>query len=392
MDNEKKVVIRFILLMGMVSLFADMVYETARGVMGPYLGFLGANAFAIGLIFGVGEFLGYFLRIVAGVIVDKTKKYWSFVFIGYGAIISIPLLAFANYWLLAGTLILLERIGKALRAPAKDTILSLYSKNIGKGLTFGIHETADQIGAVVGPILFYIFLAIGLGYKTSFLILAVPFVFVILSLILSRLYVGRISVDVSKETHVSNGNNKLDVYVYLVFVFLTSLGFVSFPIISYHAVNVKLLNDTFVPLIYSLVMILDAMVAIPIGILYDRIGVKIMAVLPILITISVGFGLSNSLVLLVIGLILWGVIMSAYETIVRAYIGDNVSLGDRGKFYGIFNTVLGISFAIGNSVVGYLYDISISLIIYLVVLVEIFALLLVLIVSIIKSRSSNNKV
>ncbi|MEN2998178.1 MAG: MFS transporter [Brevinematia bacterium] len=377
LEQEKRAIIRFIILMGVVSLFADMVYETARGVMGPYLGYLGANAFAIGLVFGIGEFLGYFLRIFAGAIIDRTRKYWSFVYIGYGAIASIPLLAFADYWLVAGTLIIMERIGKAIRSPAKDTIISIYSKNLGKGLTFGIHETADQLGAVAGPALFYLLL-LGLGYKNSFLVLFIPFLLMVGAIIVAKNYSKKIAVEVSKEELSNNSRSNTSVYLYLAFIFLTSLGFIGFPILSFHAVKTKLISDTLIPLIYSLVMVLDALVAVPIGILYDKFGIKVMTFLPIAISITVAFGLSNNILLLVIALLLWGVIMSSYETVVRAYVGDNVSLAERGTFYGIFNTILGLSLALGNSIAGYIYEINKNLIIYLAILIEIIAMFLII--------------
>ncbi|MFN4245117.1 MAG: MFS transporter [Brevinematia bacterium] len=346
--------------------------------MGPYLGYLGANAFGIGLIFGIGEFLGYFLRILAGFFIDKTKKYWTFVFIGYCSIISIPLLAFADYWILAGTLILIERIGKALRSPAKDTLLSIYSKDIGKGLTFGIHETADQIGAVIGPVIFYILLAVGFGYKNSFLILFIPFLAMLVFLFVSKAYSNKIQVDVKDEKLNNAKDGKLLIYLYLIFIFLTSLGFIGFPIISFHAVKINLIPEVFVPLAYSVVMVLDALVAVPIGLLYDRLGVVIMGVLPLLILLIFVFCFSGNFVLFVVALVIWGIVMSAYETIVRAHIGNVVSLSERGLFYGIFNTVLGIGFAIGNSLVGYLYDVNRNLIIYFLLTVEILAVILIL--------------
>lgn len=386
-SDDRVLVIRFVLLMGAVSLFADMVYESCRGVMGPYLGHLGANAFAIGVVFGLGEFFGYFLRIFAGFLLDRTKKYWSFMFIGYGLIVSVPLLALADYWLLAGTLIIMERVGKALRAPAKDTLLSIYSKGIGKGLTFGIHETADQVGAVIGPALFYLLLTIGLGYKNSFLILFIPFFVMVATLLFSRSYASKIHIDLKEDKDEKReGNRKVLVYLYLLFIFITSLGFIGFPVISFHSVKAKLLSETMVPLAYSLVMVLDALVAVPIGLLYDRFGIKVMLAIPVLIATLVIFTLSNSLFLLILGLALWGVVMSAYETVIRAYIGDNVSLAERGRFYGIFNTVLGVSLALSNSVAGYLYEINKNLIIYLVVLVELLSLSIILITAFISRR------
>lgn len=375
-------VIRFILLMGFVSLFADLVYESARGVMGPYLGYLGANAFAIGIVFGVGEFLAYALRVVAGVWVDRTRKYWSFIFIGYGLVASIPLLALSDYWILAGTLIVMERIGKALRTPARDTIISIYSEGIGRGKAFGIHETIDQVGAVAGSLIFYVVLALGLGYKTGFAILSIPFLFLIASLIFAKLLSSRLDIqNIQKQSVVETlgkGKKNWRVYSYLLFVMLSGLGFIGFPLISFHAVKVKMLSEEFIPLLYSIAMVIDALVAIPIGMLYDKYGYKIIIALPLLVVLIVLFSFSNILLLLILGILIWGVVMSSYETVVRAYIGDNVSIQERGTFYGLFNTVLGVSLGIGNTIFGYIYETMSGLVVFFVIGVEMIALITIL--------------
>ncbi|MCX8096692.1 MAG: MFS transporter [Spirochaetes bacterium] len=388
MEGRKSDVIRFILLMGFVSLFADLVYESARGVMGPYLGRLGANAFAIGMIFGVGEFLGYVLRVVAGVLVDRTRKYWSFIFVGYGLVASIPLLAFPDYWILAGTLIVMERIGKALRTPARDTIISIYSGGIGSGKAFGIHETVDQAGAIVGSFIFYVILTLGLGYKTGFAILTIPFLLLIASLIIAKLFSSRIHIQKQVEEKVfHNGRKSRKIYFYLLFVLLTSLGFVGFPLIGFHAVKVKVLSEEFIPLFYSIAMLVDALIAIPIGIVYDRFGYRIIVILPILIMLIALLSFSNILILIILGVLVWGITMSFYETVVRAYIGDNVDIRERGTFYGLFNTVVGVGFGIGNSVIGYIYETMGALIVPFIVGLETIALATILITVFTERRS-----
>lgn len=380
MEGRKSDVIRFILLMGFISFFADLVYESARGVMGPYLGHLGANAFAIGMVFGVGEFLGYALRVVAGVLVDRTRKYWSFIFIGYGLVASIPLLAFSDYWVLAGTLIVMERIGKALRTPARDTIISIYSGGIGSGKAFGVHETVDQAGAIVGSLIFYVILALGLGYKTGFAILTIPFLLLIASLIIAKLFSSRIHIQKQVEEGVFHkGKKNWKIYFYLLFVLLTSLGFIGFPLISFHAVKVKALSEEFIPLFYSIAMLVDALIAIPVGIVYDRFGYRIIVILPILIMLIALLSFSNVLILIILGVLVWGITMSFYETVVRAYIGDNVDIRERGTFYGLFNTVVGIGLGIGNSVIGYIYETASALVVPFIVGLETIALATILI-------------
>src|SRR5208283_5555107 len=118
-DDTKKS-IQLLMLFGLISLFGDIVYEGARSVNGPYLKTLAMNAAMVGFITGLGEFAGYALRLLTGFYSDKTKAYWFFTFLGYGLIISIPMLSLTGVWQIAAVLMVMERVGKGIRAPAKD--------------------------------------------------------------------------------------------------------------------------------------------------------------------------------------------------------------------------------------------------------------------------------
>ncbi len=152
--NDMKKAVQLIVFFGIVSLFGGIVYEGARSVNGPYLKTLSANAAMVGLIAGIGEFVGYALRLISGYYADKTKAYWAFTFVGYGLLITVPLLALTGVWQIAAVLMVSERLGKAIRAPAKDTIISSAAKNIGTGKGFAIQEVLDQFGALIGPLIF----------------------------------------------------------------------------------------------------------------------------------------------------------------------------------------------------------------------------------------------
>ncbi len=375
--EERKKSILFIVFLGIVSLFADMVYETVRGVMGPYLSSLGATAFAIGFVFGFGEFIGYALRIVSGILSDRTRQYWTFVFLGYGMILFIPLLAFSQTWVIASVFIIMERIGKAIRNPARDTLLANYSKGIGKGLVYGIHEATDQIGAILGPALFSLLLILDYGYQKSFLFLFIPSALVILFLIIAKLFSGRISVE--SEAKLEKGFKKSTFYLYIVFIFISSIGFVGFPLVSYNMKINNILNETMIPMTYALIMTLDAIAAIPVGKLYDKIGIKTLFSIPILITILIPLVFSKSIILVSLGLVIWGIVMAMHETIIRAFVGETVPVSERGKYFGIFNTVLGLSLMLGNSLIGLLYP-SVNYIITFVSISQLIAIAILMVI------------
>ena len=144
-----------IIIFGVISMLGDIVYESARSANSQYLNLLGFSAAKAGLVFGIGEFLGYALRLFAGVMSDKSGRHWLFMFIGYGMLISVPLMGLTMNWSLLVILMLTERIGKALRNPAKDTVLSGVAENqVGIGFAFGLQEALDQLGAFLGPLVF----------------------------------------------------------------------------------------------------------------------------------------------------------------------------------------------------------------------------------------------
>lgn len=186
MSKRKKAVagaLTFIVLMGIVSLFSDMTHEGARSILGEYLNLAGASAATIGFISGIGELCGYSLRLLSGLIADKTKKYWSLVIVGYAIqVLAIPALVLIpeKGWIFACGLVILERIGKAVKKPAKNTLISFAAGEIGAGKGFAYQEFLDQLGAFLGPVILFVIAAVkGTSnlfstYRVCFAILGIP--------------------------------------------------------------------------------------------------------------------------------------------------------------------------------------------------------------------------
>src|SRR5438105_1273264 len=157
-DKEKEsltasTAFRFVIVIGIANLFADMTYEGARSSTGQFLGTMGASAAVVGFTAGLGELLGYALRSVAGFVTDKTGKYWIVTIVGYIInLLAVPALALAGNWPLAAGLIVAERTGRAIRKPATEAMLSFAGKQIGRGWVFGLNEALDQAGATIGPL------------------------------------------------------------------------------------------------------------------------------------------------------------------------------------------------------------------------------------------------
>lgn len=356
MDNQKKAAFQVVLLFGLISLCGDVIYEGARSVSGPYLLFLGASAGAVGLVSGLGEFLGYGLRLFFGYLADRTKTYWLLTCLGYGLILVIPFLAFAGHWQVAAGLLILERIGKAVRTPARDTILSNATKTIGRGLGFGIHEALDQIGAILGPFFITVGWLLKKDYRFGFHLLWLPGIFLILSLFLTRQALPGTEPLRRKET----GNFGLSrlFFIYVFFVFFSSSGFINFQLISFHFQNKTIFSPGFIPVMYLIAMAIDGLTAPIIGKIYDWFGLAVLILIPIGSLVLPWLVFSATPVCAIFGVIIWGVVMACHETIMRAAVADMTGISKRGLAYGILNTVYGLGSLVAGTAVGLLYQCS----------------------------------
>ncbi|HOW05979.1 MFS transporter [Methanospirillum hungatei] len=349
---------RIIIILGIVALLGDIIYEGARSISGPYLLTLGASAVLVGTITGAGEFLGYAVRLISGRVADSTRMYWVLTALGYGMLITVPLLAFTGSWEMAAVLFILERIGKGIRSPPKDTILSHATAPIGRGMGFGIHELLDQIGAVAGPVILAVALA-GTGtYKEGFLLLFIPFIILIgLVLVAWRLLPDPVSFEKGHIALYSEATGiGREFIMFSVFTLLCTAGFLSFPLISFHALQTGLMVAYEIPLLYAGAMLVDAAIAPIAGRLYDTKGIILLLPIPLIgiILPFLGFGMGRELIFL--SAILFGISMGIQETVLRAAIADRIHISKRGTAYGIFNTIYGAGFFIGGILVGWMYE------------------------------------
>jgi len=384
--------LKLIFLFGLVSLLGDIIYEGARGVNGPYLEILGANAAIIGFVAGVGEFLGYGIRLLSGYYSDKMKAYWFFTILGYGLLFTIPLLSLAGIWQLAALFIISERMGKALRTPAKDTILSQATKQVGTGMGFAIAEVLDQIGAIIGPLIFTIFFfVVGTSgkalseYQTGYSFLWVPFVLLIIVLVFAYVFVKKNPEVLEKTVLMKKEQERFSkvFWLYTVFSFVTTFGFVNFALIGYHLKVQGIFSDAYIPLLYAIAMGIDAGMALVIGKTYDSLknkwkndnaGLFLLLVIPLLTMFIPLLAFSMNYEFIIISAVIWGMVMGTHETIMKSAIADITPLKKRGTGYGIFSTFYGLAVFGGSVMVGLLYDFSIPLLIIITIAVEIIAL------------------
>ena len=366
-SEEKRRFLRVFIALSLLSLFADIVYEGARSIGGAYLNLLGAPALAAGIL-TLGELLSNVMRLVGGVIAYKApsgKVYWGLILLGYGLNVFIPLLALTGSWELALLLFFLERLGKGVRAPARDVILSEVTTGFGRGKGFGIHELLDQIGAITGPLLVstIIFLrGYPAGYREAFWIMWVPTILALLMLLSAMIMYPRPKAVTEVGKRIGGRGLSSRFWGFMAGSMATMLGFLYWGVIAYYgqdAANAGLIAAGEIPIFYLVAMAVDAVIAVPIGILYDKIGSKSITVAPIaalLITPTL-FGFSGRTGFY-LAAVFWGLAMGVVETVMRAAVADMTTVEVRSLAYGVYSFGFGLSWMIGGTILAFLYQIG----------------------------------
>jgi MFS family permease len=371
----RKAALRFVLTIGIVSLFADLTYEGARSITGPLLATLGATGAVVGFVAGLGELLGYGLRLVSGKISDRTKEFWPITLIGYFVqMAAVPLLALAGNWKSAAALILLERIGKAIRNPPRDVMLSHAAKDIGYGWAFGVHEALDQFGALLGPLVVAGVIAKRGQYQTAFAVLAVPATITLAFLLLARwVYPRPEEFEPAGGKHLGIGHSSI-FWMYLAGAALVAAGFADFQLIAFHFQRADAVSATWIPIAYSIAMAVSGAGSLLFGKLFDRVGLFVLIPLT---AISAAFA---PLVFLggfwgvIVGSALWGLGMGVHESIIPAAVATMVPPDRRASAYGVFTGTYGVAWFIGSAIMGWLYDRSLGAVVIFCVMLQLISI------------------
>jgi MFS family permease len=348
--------VRFILALGAISLLADVTYEGARSINGPYLAMLGAGAAVVGIVSGAGELAGYVLRLFSGMAADRTRRYWALTIIGYTVnLLAVPMLALANHWGAAAALIVLERAGKAVRTPSRDAMLAQASHLVGRGWGFGLHEAMDQIGACAGPLLMALVLSRREDYRLAYGLLAIP-----AGLALVTLFVGRwLYPDPSRfeETapEASGSGFSREFWFYVAGAGLIAAGVIDFPLVAYHFQATGLMAASVIPVFYGVAMGVEAIAALVFGRLYDRFGVAALTAGVLLLAASNPLLFLGGFRAALAGIVLWGAGLGALQSPLRAAVAHMVAKERRGWAYGVFNAVYGLLWFGGSAAAGVLY-------------------------------------
>jgi predicted MFS family arabinose efflux permease len=357
----RKAALRFVIVLGVANFFADLTYEGARGIIGPFLGSLGASATVVGFVAGFGELVGYGLRSASGYFADRTGKYWLVTLVGYSInMLAVPALALAGAWPVAAGLIVAERTGRAIRKPATDAMLSEAGKSIGAGWGFGLNEALDQAGAMVGPLIVALVLALRKSYQSAFALLLVSALLCLGMVVIARLVHSRGAKTDSRVTHLleASGSSKA-FWLYVAAGALIAAGFADFSLIGFHFRKAHVVTEDFIPIYYAAAMGAGALGSLVFGRLLDRLGQSIIIVLFLVTTLFAPLVFFGNFIVALLGMLLWGLSMGAQDSLLKALITPIIPPGRRSSVFGLFDTVYGLAWFAGSALMGLLYDMSI---------------------------------
>ena len=366
---------------GVISLSADMVYEGARSVYGPLLASLGASALAVGAITGAGEAAALIFRVIFGPLADRTHRYWALTIAGYTlTVVCVPLLAVAP--LLGGAglavatvLILAERLGKAVRSPAKSALLADAAAQVGMGRGLGVHKALDQIGAFAGPLLVAGLIAWSGSISPGLLALAVPGGVALVLLGVTRRRLPEPEAPAAAALP-GTGRTRLPPRFlwFAVGTTLCTAGLVTFGLISFALVQRHLAPAAGAPLLSAAAMAAEALAALATGEVYDRLGPRVLLALPLLVAGVPALAFGGSLTLAVLGILLWGAATGVQDSTVKALVADLVARERRATAYGVFAALQGAGALVGGIAAGALYSHSLSWLVTAIVITQVVAL------------------
>ncbi|KPJ60926.1 MAG: hypothetical protein AMJ46_04335 [Latescibacteria bacterium DG_63] len=344
--------------LGFVSLFTDLSSQMIYPLIPAFLEGLGATKLLIGLIEGVAEGTASLVRMIAGALSDRLGKRKSFVFVGYSlSTVVRPFLFFANHWLVVFAVRFLDRVGKGIRTPARDALISDSVDPSRKGYGFGFHRGMDRLGAAFGPLLALLVLYLSDGnLRLVFLLSAVPAA-VAVSVIgkVREIAPVREAAGRLREKRRILGRPFV-LFVLVIVIFTLGNSSNAFLILKAREVGLSVAGIPLIWLTYNLVCSISSPL---LGRFSDRVGRRPVILLSFLVysAIYAGLGFSSTVPAVWLLFACYGLYYGLSEGIFRAYIADLVESDKRATAYGLFNTAVGITLVPASLIFGALWDV-----------------------------------
>jgi MFS family permease len=367
--------LRFVVLIGILSFFADFTYEGSRSIIGPYLASLQATGTIVGIVTGFGELAGYGLRLVSGRWADATGRYWPITIFGYVLqMASVPALALTGSWPAAAALIILERIGKAIRNPPRDVMLSHAGKRIGGyGWAFGLHEALDQFGAMFGPLAVAAILSSHGSYREAFAVLLIPAIINVSLVLLARwLYPKPQDLETAPPAIIDPRLPQV-FWIYLLGAVLVAAGFADYALVAFHFGKTDSVPGEWIAVFYAIAMAVSGTGSLVLGRLFDRFGFVVLVVLTLVSAVFAPLVFLGGFWAALIGAAIWGLGMGVHESIIPAAVAPMVSPRRRASAFGTFTAGYGLFWFLGSAAIGILYDLSLVAVVAFCVITQLAA-------------------
>jgi MFS family permease len=360
----------FVFTMGVVNLFGDVTYEGGASINGPLLAMLGASAAIVSITAGAGEFLGYALRPFAGYVADKSGRYWLITFIGYAInLIAVPAMALAGNWQAAAVFVLAERIGRAIRKPTVDAMLSYTTGELGRGWVYSLNTALDETGATIGPLIVAAVLWFKGDYQTSYALLFIP-----AALAFGSLIVARVSFPVpAKLEQGQTASAKAlgpSYWVYMVAGGCFAAGLMSFELISYHFSKGGVVSEHWIPIFLAISTGIGVFVSLALGKLFDQFGIPVLLFAVLVTSVFSPFVFFGGFYAALFGVILWGVGYATQDTLLKALIATVLPERQRNFAFGLYYAGYGVGWLIGSIATGLLYEQSKTAMVVFAVIVQ----------------------
>jgi MFS family permease len=346
----------FVMTTGIVNLFGDITYEGGASINGPFMASLGASAAIVSITAGLGEFLGYALRLPAGYAADRTGRYWLITFVGYVInLFAVPAMALAGSWQVAAALVLAERIGRALRKPTVEAMLSYTTGELGKGWVYALNTALDEVGATLGPLIIALVLLLKGDFRTGYAFLAISAVAALAALVVARVNFPLPSRLEHGRTAPARDFGKA-YWLYMLAGALFAAGLVSFELISYHLSKENIASEQWIPVMLAISTAFGVVATLAFGKFYDRIGLPIVIAAVCMSAAFSPFVFLGGFWLVLFGMLLWGVGYATQDTLLKAIVAEVLPEGKRNFAFGLYYAGYGVGWLVGSIVAGLLYE------------------------------------
>ncbi len=350
----------FVVILGIVSLFADANYEGGRSIAGPYLFILGLTPVLLGFMSGAIDLFQYFGRYAAGLWVDRNGHAWFILVLGYVLnLFALPALMFTHELVGALGLLFLERLGRGIRNPVKNSLLAHAGDALGHGRAFGLYEILDQAGAVLGP-LFVGFWLLRHSFRMAFATLLIPALIAMVGLGIAYRFRSRPATGKQGSVEPEKVPSSVDqerIRQFMIWVALGAAAPGTYIFIGYVLMAHNHWTPPDVAGAFALAMATDGVGGYCLGMLYDRLGFLTVYIFPAVLGLSIAFIFWGHTWLVWAGIGLWGIQLGFTEAIIPAMFGHIIPRASRARLFGILGLLSGISGLLGVGVMGVLYAI-----------------------------------